>query len=444
MEWTRYSYFEALPTKGNILSTINYTSDIPKWVKVLDDLAGEANQVCHFSRRKRNLDAAVFVKLLVWGWFAQPKSSLNQLAALGSHLGQDITAQAIDERLNSSAVMLLMQVLEGVLHQQVFIPSLPSQRLRHFNGIYITDSTQFRLPSTLNFLFAGQGGGSQVKVQLCLEYLSGCVSALELEAGRTPDQKCLLPIKHGQAGSLHLFDLGYFKQDHLEWLSQQQAFYVTRYQSQTAIYDTQTGERIDVLKWLRATHTQDAEINVTLGARIHTSVRLIVHRLPCKVAAARRRKAKRKARNDGKTCSSAHLSLQGWDLYLTNLPAEWTSQDIQNLYKLRWQIELIFRTWKSQLRLAHFGPWRIERVLCQLYAHLIGCVLAHALTAHWRCREGVEYSPVKLLQLLQHYFLIIWYETIWHFSFCLEDAFKRFARKDKRKKAPSSLFAFMD
>jgi hypothetical protein len=444
MEWTRYSYFEASPTKENSLSVINYTSDIPKWVKVLDDLAVEANHVCHFSRRKRNLDAAVFVKLLVWGWFAQPKASLNQLAALGSHWGQDITAQAIDERLNSSAVMLLMQVLEGVLHQQVFIPSLPSNRLRQFNGIYITDSTQFSLPSALNFLFAGQGSGSQVKVQLCLEYLSGCVSGLELEAGRTPDQKCLLPVKHGQAGSLHLFDLGYFKQEHLELLSQQQAFYVTRYQSQTAIYDTQTGERIDVLKCLSATDIRDIEMEVTLGARIHTPVRLVAHRLPRKVAAARRRKAKHKARNDGKTCSAAHLSLQSWDLYLTNLAAGWTSQDIQNLYKLRWQIELIFRTWKSQLRLAHFGQWRIERVLCQLYAHLIGCVLCHALTAHWRCREGAEYSPVKLLQLLQQYFLIIWYETICHFTFCLEDAFKRFARKDKRKKAPSSLFPFMD
>ena len=426
------------------MSAINYTSDLPKWVKVLDELAVEGNRICHFSQRRRALDAAGFVKLLVWGWFAQPKASLNQLAALGSHLGQDITAQAIDERLNSSAVMLLMQVLEGVLHQQVFVPSLPSHRLRQFNGIYITDSTQLSLPAALNFLFAGQGSGSQVKVQLCLEYLSGCVSGLELEAGRTPDQKCLLPVKYGRTGSLHLFDLGYFKQDHLELLSQQQAFYVTRYQSQTAIYNSQTGERIDVLKLLRATHTQDAEINVTLGARIHTPVRLLAHRLPRKVAAARRRKAKRKARNDGKTCSAAHLSLQSWDLHLTNLPTEWTSQDIQNLYKLRWQIELIFRTWKSQLRLADFGHWRIERVLCQLYAHLIGCVLCHALTAHWRCREGAQYSPVKLLQLLQYYFLIIWYETIYPFTFCLEDAFKRFARKDKRKKAPSSLFAFMD
>ena len=426
------------------MSTINYTSDIPKWAKVLDDLAIEANRLCHFSQRKRVLDAAGFVKLLVWGWFAQPKASLNQLAAFGSQLDQTITPQAIDERFNARAVMLLMQVLEGVLQQPNFTPSLSSHRLQQFKGIYITDSTQFSLPAALNFLFAGQGSGSQVKVQLCLEYLSGCVSGLELEAGRTPDQKCLLPIKHGQAGSLHLFDLGYFKQDHLALLNQQQAFYVTRYQSQTAICDAQTGARIEVCKWLHASHIQDTEINVTLGARIHTPLRLIVHRLPRKVAAARRRKAKRKACKDGKTCSATHLSLQSWDLYLTNLPTEWTSQDIQNLYKLRWQIELIFRMWKSQLRLAHFGQWRVERVFSQLYAHLIGCVLAHALTADWRCREGVEYSPVKLLQLLHQYFLTIWHETISQFTFCLEDAFKRFARKDKRKKAPSSFFAFMD
>ncbi len=206
------------------MSVINYTSDLPKWVKVVDELAVEANRICHFSQRQRNLDAASFVKLLVWGWFAQPQASLNQLAALGSHLHQLITPQAIDERLNSRAIMLLMQVLEGVLHRQVLVPSLPSKRLGQFNGIYITDSTQLSLPSALNFLFAGQGSGAQVKVQLCLDYLSGSVSGLELEAGRTPDQKCLLPVKRGQAGSLHLFDLGYFKQDHLAMLRQQEAF----------------------------------------------------------------------------------------------------------------------------------------------------------------------------------------------------------------------------
>lgn len=426
------------------MSTNNYTSDIPKWVKALDELAIEANHLSHFSQRKRCLDAPSFVNLLVWGWFAQPKASLNQLAAWGSQWGQDITAQAIDERLNGKAVMLLMQVLEGALQRQNFTPSLPSQRLRQLNGIYITDSTQISLPAVLNFLFAGQRSGSQVKVQLCLEYLSGCVSGLELEAGRTPDQSCLLHLKQGQAGSLHLFDLGYFKQDHLELLSQQQAFYVTRYQTQTALYDRQTGEQIDLLKYLNATKLSDIDMAVALGARIRTPLRLIAHRLPKKVAAARRRKAKRKARRAGKTASAAHLSLQGWDLYLTNLPAEWSSQDIQSLYKLRWQIELIFRLWKSQLRLAHVGSWRVERVLCQLYAHLIGCVLAHALTADWRCREGVEYSPVKLLQLLHHYFLTIWSETIAPLTFSLEDAFKRFARKDKRKKAPSSFSLFMD
>jgi len=340
--------------------------------------------------------------------------------------------------------MLLMQVLEGVLHQQVFTGSLPSQRLRQFKGIYITDSTQIKLPSVLNVLFAGQKNGSQVKVQLCLEYLSGCVSGLELEAGRIPDQSCELPLQQAQVGSLHLFDLGYFKQEHLALLNQQGAFYVTRYQSQTAIYDPQTGERIDILQSLSATKEQRTELNVTLGARIRTPVRLIAQRLAPKLTAARRRKAKRKARKHGQTCSAAYLSLQSWDLYLTNLPPEWTSQDIHNLYSLRWQIELVFRAWKSQLHLAHFGPWRIERVLCQLYAHLIGCLLSHALTADWRCRDETEYSPVKLLQLLQHYFLLLWHEVICPFPFCLEEAFKRFARKDKRKKAPSSFFAFMD
>src|SRR5690606_29751840 len=136
----------------------------------------------------------------------------------------------------------------------------------------------------------------------------------------------------------------------------------------------------------------------------------------------------------GKTCSTNYLDLQGWDLYLTNLPPSWTHAEIEALYRLRWQIALVFRAWKSQLRLAHCGNWRIDRVLCQLYAHLIGCVLVHALTAPWRYRAFEEFSLVKLLQLLQRHLPRFWHHPPEVFTATLEDAFRHFARKDKRKK----------
>ncbi len=46
-------------------------------------------------------------------------------------------------------------------------------------------------------------------------YLHGNLAALEVQDGKTPDQQSHLHISHAQAGTLQLFDLGYFKQEYL-------------------------------------------------------------------------------------------------------------------------------------------------------------------------------------------------------------------------------------
>jgi len=52
------------------------------------------------------------------------------------------------------------------------------------------------------------------------------------------------------------------------------------------------------------------------------------------------------------------------------------------LYTVRWQIELVFKLWKSQMQLNHIAGLRKERVQVELYAKLIGLMtvrlLAHA------------------------------------------------------------------
>jgi len=70
------------------------------------------------------------------------------------------------------------------------------------------------------------------------------------------------------------------------------------------------------------------------------------------------------------------------------------------IYPIRKQIEWIFRVWKSQLQVHYFGKnWRIERVLCQRYPHLIGILLCHRLTAGWLLQDKQEHSFSKCVKL---------------------------------------------
>jgi hypothetical protein len=126
-----------------------------------------------------------------------------------------------------------------------------------------------------------------------------------------------------------LFDLGYFKQEYLRDVDQQQAFFVTRYQTQTALYDPETGEKRVVEEWFCQQNAPEIERPCLMGGRVRLPVRLLARRLPTKMAAARRRKAKQKARWEGKTCSKRHLELLGWEILITNLPnAEWELAEV--------------------------------------------------------------------------------------------------------------------
>jgi hypothetical protein len=411
---------------------------------VLREDVKQANEWAQFTQRQRQITAEVFVQTLVLGWLQHKQASLNQLAASGQALGCRMSPSGLHQRMDQRAVMLLGAVLRLSLDRLQAQCRLPLAYLQQFRAIYITDSTQIALPPALAPLFAGNGLNSSLKLQLTWDYLHGHVAAVEIGDGRTPDQTCRLHVTHASAKTLQLFDLGYFKQEALQEIVQAQAFFVCRYQSQTALFDPQTGDRIELRDWLRQATGPVAECVLKLGQRVHLPVRLVARRVNLSQTQARRRLAKKKARKQGYTCRAAALELLGWDLLLTNLPPEHASlEQIFDLYAIRTQIEWVFRLWKDQLGLDKVGHTRIERVLCHVYAHLIGAILCHELTASWRWRDH-EYSFAKCLQLIQ--------DQIAAFMACLahqgrglrawlkrlEGDFQRFGLKTKRRKSPST------
>jgi hypothetical protein len=412
---------------------------------VLEELVREANGVSQFSQRNTELNAERFVQVLVLGWLQKGDASLNELAQSAQGLGASITGSAIHERMGATAIELLGRVLMGALGRLCHAPRLPIGHLECFRGVYVTDSTQIGLPPTLLDRFRGTNGNAMVKLQVTIDYLTGQWVALEMEAGKSPDQNSDLPLKQAVAGSLNLFDLGYFKQERLRDIDAQAAYFVSRYQAQTAVYDPENGERIDLVNWLQTLDSPLTERIVELGFRVHLPVRLVVRRLSPQAAAARRRKAKKQAREQGKTCTKAYLYLLGWDILITNLLSDdWTPAQIFDLYPIRIQIEWLFRIWKSQLKVDHFGSWRMERVLCQLYAHLIGALLCQRLSAGWHWREGVDYSLFKCVQIIQDHVkeLMRCIAHNWRglrtWRRNLEAAFHMFGTKTKRKKDPST------
>ena len=128
--------------------------------------------------------------------------------------------------------------------------------------------------------------------------------------------------------------------------------------------------------------------------------------MPEAIVNERRRKARKAARKRGYTPSQAHLALVAWKLFITNVPGTvWTPTSVCQAYSLRWQVELVCKSWKSDLHLATLPTKTQEPTLCYLYGRLLLIVLTYALCPALRAslwtRQHRELSVLKLVRYLQ-------------------------------------------
>ena len=111
--------------------------------------------------------------------------------------------------------------------------------------------------------------------------------------------------------------------------------------------------RLDVPAWLRTLSPGLYERQAMVVEQEQgLPVRLIALVLPEDQAEALRRQKQRQARDKGRTLSPQALFLAGFVLLVTTLPAQsWTTERLLELYRARWQIEVLFKRIKQVLSL---------------------------------------------------------------------------------------------
>ena len=133
-------------------------------------------------------------------------------------------------------------------------------------------------------------------------------------------------------------------------ISQAGAYFLSRLNHQTNLYEGNTPglSPIDLVKVLKELPFDTIEKAIFIGEKERVSSRLIAVRLPDAIVNERRRVARKTAKQKGYTPTDADLFLLAWNLFITNVPAEvWTPKTVVRAYPIRWQVELIFKSWKS-------------------------------------------------------------------------------------------------
>ena len=384
-----------------------------------------------FIRRKGKITAKCFLNLCTFLGEDLCSMSLHNLCAkLESNEKVSISSQALSKRFNKEAVSFLKKVFHEMLNfQNEVLRNNESLLKSYFNRITIVDATGFKLDDKHEYKCKGSGVKSSVKIQLQYDLLTGEFIHCELKEGSYSDASYLETLQSTiQKHDLILKDLGYLKALDLKVIDEMEAFYVSRVKVITVLYKkeevTGYGKKGNLVKtdWYLPINIKELleplaegetiEINdIYIGntTKNRTKCRLILTKLTeeCKLKKQIRNK------NPSNRCSTKVIGKNKWWLelncYMTNIPKEVLSKEkIYETYSMRWQIEIMFKIWKSLFKIHDVKKAGLERIQCFIYGRLIMLLLTSSIVFTARIinysKSGEELSEIKSFGIVKQYF----------------------------------------
>lgn len=337
--------------------------------------------------RQRKFTGRTLLQMLVMSILKKPNVQYQDMATTAAQLGVVVSEAAVKKRFNQRLVDFVRDSLGRAVQRVVAAEPVVTPLLNRFTAVFIGDSSTIPLPSSMAEQFPGCGGShgsgsAALKIQVRWDLKTGELPLVLIEAGRASDAKSLIAQQKPLAGSLEIYDLGYFSLKRFKRLDEAKAYFVSRLQSGTSIMSAEDKTEIDLLEYLTSHKTQKVlDIPVLMGKREQVPCRMIAVQVPEEMANRRRQKAHQKARDSGRQASAKHLAMLDWSIYVTNLPADQlTWKEAVVLYRSRWQIELLFKLWKSHNKLEQQCPRAsAEETMALLWAKLLAVLVQHWL-----------------------------------------------------------------
>lgn len=327
---------------------------------LLERCAAEAG----YGQRRRKCPPDMFFWTLALGFASEAMRGLASLQRFFCTLTKrTITASAFQKRFSPEAAAFLQGVLDHLLASAARSASpAASARLTRFREVYAIDGSLVRLHKKLQKHFRGfrsEGTEAMAKLHVVQNLSRRDIKRLRVSGGRVPD---IRGAAFGQwvTGALSLFDLGYYSHEVFRTIHDAGGFFISRMKSHAnprVISMRKGGETVEVkgvlLREMRITgdvFEGEAIYGEGRSARIY---RVVGVREP---------------------------TSKTWRFYVTNLDAtEFPAEEIAALYRLRWEIELLFKELKSAYRLDQIPTTKPARARCLILAALISMLLGRVL-----------------------------------------------------------------
>ena len=369
----------------------------------LDELARE----CGVVQREREFTGRTLLLMIVVTLLEKSDATWADFHRTAGRLGLEVTRAAVEKRFAAGQPLVdfFRKALERILRQSVIGDPSSTELLQPFTAVLVGDATTIALPDELADLFPGCGGAAgtsraALKIQVLWDLKIGQLVKLVVEPGRASDAKSPIALAEAEAGTLLIYDLGYFDVSRFAALDARETQFISRLQHGTDVFDT-AGVLLDLVPFFRGQTASLVDQMILLGATVRLCCRLIAIRVPDEVANRRRQQARDKAKKRGREPSAEYLELLGWSLFVTNCKEEeLTWKAVVVLYRARWQIELLFKLWKShnQLHRGREGASALE-FLAVFHAKRLGVVLQHwiLVATTWHVAARSLMKAAKLL-----------------------------------------------
>ena len=180
----------------------------------------------------------------------------------------------------------------------------------------------------------------------------------------------------------------------------------------------------------------------SIGATAHVAARRIAVRMPEAVVHARRRIARKNAKNKGDPPSPAPLTLMAWNLFMTHVPPTlWKTATVLQGYPLRWQIARLFTSWKRSRHFASLPTKKAEPTFWYLYGRMRLMRLPYAFCPPIRAQRWRQKKrALSLLKLMRHLqaFAASWMQAIFQSEFGVRRVLTRVCATATRLAAKAS------
>ena len=376
-----------------------------------------ARETGFIQRSTSRLTGSGFFNLLTVGVLNEPTISYEGLCDLLEERdpNSQVTPQALCDRMNSDgAVEFLKAGLEKTLiaTTRQSTAAIKTAWLEPFSRVLLQDSTQMQIHEKMADKFKGSGGNASaasVKVDYCYDVKHEKAEHIAIRQGADSDQGFAEDLAaRVQEGDLVIRDLGYFCLNFFAHLASVGAYFLSRLGFNVNVYLTaDADEPVKLIRHINrfGNGSKTVEFNVFLGQKHRIPIRLIVYRLPSDVYRKRQKAAIKAAKRKGRRISLSYLKFLKYAFYITNVPSTlWPMEAVGTVYRLRWQVELAFKQWKSLFQINVLKGTRPERILSLIYGRLIVILVVQrllALASIQAVNEQRELSLYKAIQWLR-------------------------------------------